>query len=136
MTQNWEFLEFVKCDDGKTLTSDLACGVSGITVQWCPMVEDLYNQLKYEMKNNETYSLGEGLSTGSLSEIGVETERLGDGEVGWLLAQFRRREAKRKPKKRLTLHGVHWSTWSLLGRDDLTSSDVEDGLGVSMNRKS
>jgi len=26
-----------------------------------------------------TYSLGEGLSTGSLSEIGVETEGLGDG---------------------------------------------------------
>jgi hypothetical protein len=26
-----------------------------------------------------TYSLGEGLSTGSLSEVGVEAERLGDG---------------------------------------------------------
>jgi hypothetical protein len=57
-------------------------------------------------------SLGESLSTGSLSEIGVETERLGDGKV--------------------SLHGVHGGTWSLLGRDDLSSSDVQDGLDVSL----
>jgi hypothetical protein len=62
------------------------------------------------------------LSTGSLSEIGVETEGLGDGEVGWMLASVQER------KEGLTLHGVHWGTWSLFGRDDLTSSDVEDGL--------
>ena len=37
-----------------------------------------------------THGLGEGLSTGSLSEIGVESERLGDGEVGWLLVQLNR----------------------------------------------
>jgi hypothetical protein len=41
--QNLGFLERLKWDNGKTLTSDLACGVSGITVQWCPMVEDLKN---------------------------------------------------------------------------------------------
>jgi len=55
------------------------------------MVEDLYNQLKKRNREKGTYSLGEGLSTGSLSEIGVETEGLGDGEVGWLLARFRQR---------------------------------------------
>ena len=27
--------------------------------------------------------LGEGLSTGGGSQVGVETERLGDGQVGW-----------------------------------------------------
>lgn len=36
---------------------------------------------KLDTKWRKTYSLGEGLSTGSLSEIGVETEGLGDGEV-------------------------------------------------------
>ena len=76
------FLKFSGWDNGKTLTSDLACGVSGITVQWCPMVKDLINQPSTRSHEKRTYSLGEGLSTGSLSEIGVETEGLGDGEVG------------------------------------------------------
>jgi hypothetical protein len=87
----------VKWDDGKTLTSDLARGVSGITVQWCPMVKDLYNQLRVRNKEKRTYSLGEGLSTGSLSEIGVETEGLGDGEVGWLLARVKIRVKRTHP---------------------------------------
>jgi len=33
----------------------------------------------------------------------------------------------------LTLHGVHGGTWSLLGGNDLTSSDVQDGLNVSVD---
>jgi len=43
------------------------------------MVEDLIDELKKRNFQKMTYSLGEGLSTGSLSEIGVETEGLGDG---------------------------------------------------------
>lgn len=31
--------------------------------------------------------LGEGLATGGLSKVGVEAERLGDGEVGYISAQ-------------------------------------------------
>lgn len=54
------------------------------------MVEDLRCQLRIRQGREKTYSLGEGLSTGSLSEIGVESERLGDGEVGWLLVQLNR----------------------------------------------
>ena len=51
------------------------------------MVEDLDMSAEFIRKEEKTYSLGEGLSTGSLSEIGVESERLGDGEVGWLLVK-------------------------------------------------
>jgi len=43
------------------------------------MVEDLMDQLEKKNQGKMTYSLGEGLSTSSLSEIGVETEGLGDG---------------------------------------------------------
>lgn len=48
--------------DGQS--TDLGVLVGGVTVKRSPMVED---------------SLGEGLSTGSLSQVGVETEGLGDG---------------------------------------------------------
>lgn len=52
------------------------------------MVKDLRCQLRIRQGREKAHSLGEGLSTGSLSEIGVESEGLGDGEVGWLLVQL------------------------------------------------
>jgi hypothetical protein len=61
------------------------------------MVKDLVDQLKKRNEEKRTYSLGEGLSTGSLSEIGVETEGLGDGEVGCLLARGRIRVKRTHP---------------------------------------
>lgn len=51
--------------DGQS--TDLAVLVGGVTVKGRPVVKD---------------GLGEGLSTGSLSQVGVEAERLGDGQVG------------------------------------------------------
>lgn len=52
--------------------------------------------------------LRESLSTSGGSEIGVESERLGDGKV--------------------SLHGEHGGTDSLLGRVDVSSSNVEARL--------
>lgn len=52
--------------------------------------------------------LGESLSTGGLTKSSVETERLGDREV--------------------CLHGVHGGTNSLLGREDVSTSNVETRL--------
>jgi hypothetical protein len=50
------------------------------------MVEDLKKKVSKSTtfaEKQSTHSLGEGLSTGSLSEIGVETERLGNGQVSY-----------------------------------------------------
>jgi hypothetical protein len=50
------------------------------------MVEDLKKRVSENTsvaEKQSTHSLGESLSTGSLSEIGVETERLGNGQVSY-----------------------------------------------------
>lgn len=63
----WDiWLQSLSRPDGRAQSVDLAGGVGGVTVQRLPVVED---------------GLGEGLSTSGGSEIGVETERLGDGQV-------------------------------------------------------
>jgi len=56
--------------------------------------------------------LWESLSTGSLSEGRVETERLGNWEV--------------------SLHGEHWGTDSLLGSEHVSSSDVETRVDTTL----
>lgn len=58
--------------------------------------------------------LREGLTTGGGSEIGVETEGFGDGQV--------------------CLHGVHGRTDSLFGREDVTSSDVQTRVDTTLSR--
>ncbi len=59
--------------------------------------------------------LRESLSTSGLTESGVETEGLGDGKV--------------------CLHGVHGGTDTLLGREDVSTSNVEtrlsEGSGIA-----
>lgn len=61
-----------------------------------PMVED---------------GLWEGLSSGTLTEIGGETERLVDWQVG--------------------LDGEEWGTWALLLREDVTTSAGKDTVDTS-----
>lgn len=67
---------------------------------------------KTETKRN-TYGLRERLTTSSSSEIGVETEGLGNRQV--------------------SLEGVHGSTRPLLGGEDVTSSDVKTRLSVDVS---
>ena len=58
--------------------------------------------------------LREGLTTGGGSQVGVETEGLGDGQV--------------------CLHGVHRRTDSLLGREHVSSSDVQTRVDTTLSR--
>ena len=39
-----------------------------------------------------------------------------------------------RERERLTLHGVHGCTCSLLGRDDLSSSDVQNLVDTTLGR--
>lgn len=65
-------------------------------------------EIQVKTSETMTYSLREGLSTSGGTQVGVETERLGDGEV--------------------SLHGVHGGTDTLLGREDVTTTDVQTRL--------
>lgn len=60
------------------------------------------------------HGLGEGLSTGGLTKVGVESERLGDGEV--------------------SPHGVHGGSYSLLRVEDVSSSNVQTRVDTSLSR--
>lgn len=56
--------------------------VSAVTVDRLPVVE---------------HGLGEGLSTGGGSEVGVETERLGDGQIRYSQLNPRTRQTSNSP---------------------------------------
>lgn len=61
----------------------------------------------------DTHGLRERLTTSSSSEISVETEGLGNGQV--------------------SLECVHGGTRSLLGGEDVTSSDVKTRLSIDVS---
>lgn len=60
------------------------------------------------------HGLGERLSTGGGTQRGVEAKRLGNGEV--------------------RLHGVHRGTGTLLGRKDLSTTNVHDRVDTALSR--
>lgn len=93
------YLETLPGSDSLDEGLQLGVLLDGGTVHQRPVIED---------------GLGEGLTTGGGSEIGVETEGFGNGQV--------------------CLHGVHGCTNSLFGREDVTSSDVQTRVDTTLSR--
>lgn len=93
--------------------SSLTLVVLSVTSPSVLVSQDRYSGKKRRAQQGPVIEngLGERLSTGRGTQIGVETEGLRDGEV--------------------RLHGVHGGTRALLRREDVTTTDVEDGLRES-----